>query len=190
MIWILDTSAWARRDVPAVRRALDEMMGDEGIEFVLSPAVLLELLRGPQGGAVAQEHRLLRESFRILAADAETFRLAAEAMEQMALVAPEAHRIPITDLVTAALAHQHGGGVLHFDGDYDTIAANSALHLETRLVCRAEDLSSTDEHPIAGAQRALKRELFQLLHHRSVADAEAFLRQAVDDLRRQIAASN
>ncbi len=189
MIWILDTSAWARREVPAVVQALGELMGDDEVEIVLSPPVLLELLRGPQGEAVAKENRRLQGSFRVLTTDEETFRLAAAAMEQMALESPEAHRLPVTDLVTSALAHQHDAGVLHFDGDYDAIAADSGLRFAVRRVCRPEDLTSA-AHPVAADQRALKRQLFQLLHQRPVAEAESFLRQTVNELRRQVGADS
>ncbi len=164
-------------------------MVDEEVEIVLSPQVLLELLRGPQGEAVAEENRRLQSSFRVLTTDEETYRLAAAAMEQMALASPEAHRLPITDLVTSALAHQHDAGVLHCDGDYDAIAADGGLRFAVRRICEPEDLASA-AHPIAADQRALKRQLFQLLHQRPVTDAETFLRQTVDELRRQVEADS
>jgi len=138
VIWVLDTSAWARRDVPAVKHALGELAKDPEVEMVLSPVVLLELLRGPQGTAVSAERRRLEESFRVLTVDDETFRLAATAMERLAGVAAEAHRLPIADLVTSALAHQHRAGVLHFDSDYDAIAEHGGLRFETREVCRPQ----------------------------------------------------
>lgn len=186
MIWILDTSAWARRDVPAVKHVLGELAKDPEVELVLSPAVLLELLRGPQGAAVSTERRRLEESFRVLTVDDETFRLAATAMERLARVAAEAHRLPIADLVTSGLAHQHHAGVLHFDSDYDAIAKHGGLKFETREVCRPRDEESASGHPLAATQRARRKELAQLLHRLPVDAAEAFLDEAIERLRRSV----
>ena len=138
MRWIVDTSAWARRDDPAVKQQLHALLSAGG-ELVLSPAVLLELLRGPQGDQVAEERESLTTAMTTLAADAETFELAAGSMQRLALHAAEAHRLPVTDLVTAALAHQHDCGVAHVDGDYAQIAEHGGLtYQHRRLALRAE----------------------------------------------------
>lgn len=186
MRWIVDTSAWARRDDPAVNDQLNALLSAGG-ELVLSPAVLLELLRGPQGEQVAEERESLTAAMTTLAADAETFEIAAGAMEQLALYAPEAHRLPVTDLVTAALAHQHECGVAHIDGDYEHIAEHGGLAYKHRRLSLSTERG--EQHPIAGRQRALKRELAQLLHQLPIKDSEALLERVVQEAREAAASA-
>lgn len=123
---LIDTSAWSRRNAPEVRDQLERLIADDG-PLVLSPSVLLELLRAPQGKEVAEERARLNELLEVVAADAATFELAADAMERLALYQPEAHRLPLADLVTAALADQHGYDVVHCDGDFECIAEHTDL---------------------------------------------------------------
>ena len=85
----------------------------------------------------------------MLTVDDETFSLAATAMEQLARSSFEGHRLPIADLVTAALAHQHRAGVLHLDSDYPVIAEHGGLEFETREVCQPRDLEAVGGHPRA-----------------------------------------
>lgn len=184
MRWLVDTSAWARRALPGIAEQLDAILDeDPEAELVLSPAVLLELMRGPQGEAVAHERHELEGSLQVLEADARTFALAADAMERLAEHASEAHRLPIPDLVTAALAHQHGCGVVHVDGDFDLLAAHGGLSFEARGL----ELPPGDDAPNPAArQRQLKRELAQLLHQMTIADAEAFLETTVEQARARL----
>ena len=178
MTWILDTSAFARRDVPAVAALLAELL--EHDELALAPAVLLELLRGPQRSDVAAFRAELETSFRVLEAGPEVFALVASAMVELAATGPRAHRLPIADLHTAALAHLAGAGVLHLDGDYPAIAETTSLDFAHRAVCTHEDLgSATGPHPAAARQRELRAQLNQLLHAMPVVEAEAFLKDAV-----------
>lgn len=53
--------------------------------------------------------------------DDETARIALRMQERMASTGPTAQRVKTVDLFTAALASQHGLGVLHYDSDYDVI---------------------------------------------------------------------
>lgn len=186
MRWVVDTSAWARRDNPAVRQQLNALL-DGGGELVLSPAVLLELLRGPQGEQVAEERESLTAAMTTLAADAKTFELATGAMERLALHAPEAHRRSVTDLVTAALAHQHDCGVAHVDGDYEQIAEHAGLTYQHRRLTLGA--GGPEQHPIAVRQRALKRELAQLLHQLPTKDSEALLERVLHQAREAAASA-
>lgn len=182
MRWLVDTSAWARRDQPEVAEKLQALLGS-GDELALSPPVLLELLRGPQDQAVAEERQALTEAMQVIPADARTFELAADAMERLARHAPVAHRLPVTDLVTAALAHQHGLGVVHCDGDYAEIAEHGGLKFKCRRI-ELEAGGGESKRSVAARQRELRRELFQLLHRASIEEAEAFLERAVEQARR------
>lgn len=133
MRWLIDTAAWSRRERPEVNEQISELIGADG-ELVLSPAVLLELLREPQGDDVSQEREDLEAMMETLAADAETFDIAAATMERLALHQPEAHRRPVADLITAALAHQHECGIINLDGDFDEIAERGGLTYSTRRI--------------------------------------------------------
>jgi predicted nucleic acid-binding protein len=185
MRWLVDTSAWARRGIPEVRDQLKALLAeDDEHELALSGPVLLELLTGPQGAAVAAEQAQLREVVPVIATDDETFRLAAEMMENLALAGPEHHRRPVADLLTAALAHQHGWGLVHIDRDFELIAAHGGVpFLQRRLQLPG---SGDASHP-AETQRTLKRELNQALHRLPVATAEALLSRAVAEARQAAA---
>lgn len=178
MRWIVDTSAWARRDVPAVKASLSALV-KEGDELILSPVVLIELLRAPQGEAVAELYAELTATMQLLQIDDATFELAFMAMEDLAMDSPEGHRLPVTDLVTAALAHQHECGVLHLDRDYEAIPGASRLEFPAKQVCDPDNLIPADAHGVAGTQRRLKKEHGQLLHQLPVAEAERLLQEAV-----------
>lgn len=180
MRWLVDTSAWSRRDLPEVQEQLAALVADGG-ELVLSPAVLLELLRGPQHEEVAKERATLTTAMKTIPTDERTFELAADAMEQLALHEAEAHRLPVADLVTAALAHQHDCGVLHCDGDYEEIAEYGGLAFERHQITVLPAKAGTPA--VAGKQRALKKELAQLMHQMEVADAEEFLGRVVEQAR-------
>jgi predicted nucleic acid-binding protein len=157
MRWLVDTSAWSRRGIPEIRDQLKALLEeDDDNELALSGPVLLELLTGPQGAAVAAEHAQLRDAVAIIALDDETIRLAAKMMEQLARAGREHHRRPIADLLTAALAHQHDYGLVHVDRDFELIASHGGLPFTQRRL----HLHGSDDapHP-AETQRALKREL-------------------------------
>lgn len=140
MRWIVDTSAWSRLDRPEIAEQIEGLLSDEDDEMVLSPVVELELMREPQGPeAVADKRRELEADMDVLPADAETFRLAAEAMERLAEHDPQAHRLPIPDLITAALAHQLGCGVVHLDGDFELLAEHGGLAFKRFRVELADD---------------------------------------------------
>lgn len=183
MRWIVDTSAWSRRATPKVNEQLNDILSeaDDGV-FVLSPAVLLELLRGPQGDDVAVERETLTASMELLSVDATTLALAADAMVALATHDAVAHQLPPSDLITAALAHQHGCGVVHVDDDFQRLAHHSGLRFEQRRI-ELSDGHSGSGHPVADRQRELKRELAALLHRKPASEAEAFLERFVEALR-------
>lgn len=185
MRWIIDTSAWSRLDRPEIADQIEDLLGDEHDEMVLSPAVELELMRGPQGGdAVAAKRQELEENMEVLPVDDETFALAAGAMERLAEHEPEGHRLPIPDLITAALAHQHNCCVVHIDGDFELLAEHSGLVFnEERVELAADDGDDGDSPHPAIKQRALKSELAQLVHRMPIDQAEEFLADVVAQAR-------
>lgn len=180
--WIVDTSAWAGRGVPGIADQIEAILDEEhDSELVLSGVVLLELLRGPLGAGVVAERARLQAAMATLPLDDGVVRGAADAMERLAAHEPDAHRLPVADLLTAALADRHGCGVIHADGDFETLGRHSGLAFEDRKL----ELPPTTavEHGTAARQRALKRELARCLHQLPVEDAEALLERAIAEAR-------
>lgn len=178
MRWLIDTSAWARRETIAVSEQLAALLDEEeGSEFVLSPTVLLELLRGPQGDQVSERRQSLTEAMEVVAADKGTWSIAADAMIKLALHHPTAHRLPVADLLTAALAHQHGLGVVHVDGDFELLAHWSGLTFPERRLELGDEAPAPSSSALR--QRQLRRELAQLLHLLPAETAEGFLADSV-----------
>lgn len=181
MRWIVDTSAWSRRGQKKVADQLAEVVR-RGDELAFSPPVLIEVLRGPQGAAVAEERAKLTADVPVLPLSADTFELAADAMEKLAEHSPEGHRVPISDLVTAVIAHEHGVGVLHCDGHFKLLSEHAGLSFpEDELEFDPPDGSSNP----AARQRELKGQLNQALHQLPIDEAERFLEEAVEKAQSQ-----
>lgn len=167
---------------------LRELLADEADELVLSPAVELEILREPQHAAVAQRREELERAMDVLEATPETFSLAADAMERLAAYEANAHRRPVVDLVTAALAHQHHCGIIHHDGDYEIIAEKGGLAVSLFRITLDEEAAAGAVHP-ARRQRQLRTELAGLIHQLPVAEAEELLDAIVRQARERVASA-
>jgi predicted nucleic acid-binding protein len=192
MRWIIDTSAWSRRRLPEVDRQIKELLAeDETNELVLSPAVELELLREPQGDRVGETRASLEAAMDMLEATAETFELASDAMQTLGEYQRFAHRRPVPDLITAALAHQHECGVIHLDGDFDILADHAGLSFPVFRIELDDDGSpggGRAAHP-AAKQRQLRNELAALTSQMPIEDAETFLADALERARERVPGS-
>lgn len=176
--WLLDTSAYSRRGVRVVGDELARRL-DAGDELCLSAPVLLELLRAPRGAAVAAALEGLTDAFEVVALTPNTTKLAAEAMVTLAERSPDAHRLPIADLLTAAQASELGFGVLHVDHDFDVLST-SGLQFESEMVCSPDDLPSGTQQSPAARQRELRRVLNRTLSQLSIDDAQRLLGSFVE----------
>lgn len=171
MIWLADTSAWARRAVPEIAAQLDAILDeDPANEFALTGPVLIELLREPQGEAVATARAEHEAALTVLATTQAVQDAALQAMTAMATHSPEGHRLPLADLLTAASAHHYGCGIVHIDGDFESLTEHSGLRFPHRRL-RFPDNLARAAGP-AARQRELRKELNQRLHALPVADAE------------------
>ena len=74
------------------------------------------------------------DGFRQANADAETWLLAERAQRDLAEDPTVSHRVKLADLLVAAIASQRQLGVLHYDADYDLIAAHSKLEFESAWI--------------------------------------------------------
>lgn len=128
---LLDNSAWSR--------ILDGAVDEERAETVAGwieqrylATSLPFLLEAGYSARSAADHQALMAQFDLLPRihiDRGTERLALQAQRELALVGH--HRLAPTDLLIAACAHEAGAGVLHYDGDYDIIAARTSLQFES-----------------------------------------------------------
>jgi predicted nucleic acid-binding protein len=124
---LLDNSAWARLADPALD---DERVHDiaDALEQRRIGVCLPFLLEAGYSTRTAMDHdEVLRElmALPMLHVDAEVERRAIDAQRQLARAGH--HRLPPVDLLIAALADRHGVGVLHYDRDYDIVAARTDL---------------------------------------------------------------
>jgi predicted nucleic acid-binding protein len=122
-VLLIDNSAWARRRRPGVRERL--ALALESGDVVVCLPFLLEAGYSARSGT---EHEALLGDLALLPrveVSATIERLALSAQGELA--ANGHHRLPPTDLVIAACAHHSGHDVLHYDGDYDVIRAQTSL---------------------------------------------------------------
>lgn len=128
---LLDNSAWARLGAAGLPSSRLSEVADrlQAGEVVASMPFLLE---AGYSARTASDHRqLCRELLALPWAplDGEVERRAVDAQGQLARAGH--HRVPPVDLMMAALADRHRLGVLHYDRDYDLIAARTDLDFES-----------------------------------------------------------
>ncbi|MEV6635204.1 PIN domain nuclease [Actinoplanes sp. NPDC051470] len=118
--FLLDKSAMARWPKPPVASVLDEL-SDRGLLAVCT-AVEIEVVHSARTAEEAQRARYLLRGFDWLAMPDETWDRAADI--QLQAVGKGIHRaLSMADLLIAATAERHGATVMHYDGDFDMIAA-------------------------------------------------------------------
>ncbi len=128
---LLDNSAWSRLlsgGISQQRREAVASWIDEGRLGVCLPF----LLEAGYSARSAGDHRKLLQRLEQLPGveiDAGVERVALDAQRELAAVGH--HRLPPSDLVIAACAHLGGGGVLHYDRDYDLILEHTGLSFES-----------------------------------------------------------
>ncbi|MES4901694.1 MULTISPECIES: PIN domain nuclease [unclassified Streptomyces] len=118
--YLIDKSALARYPKPAVR-AVIEPLHNAGLLAVCG-AVELEVLHSARSKADAERIRDEMRGFDWLSTPDEAWDRALEVQTQL-IAAGNWKALSVSDLVIAATAERHGAIVLHYDGDYDMIAA-------------------------------------------------------------------
>ncbi len=118
--YVVDTSVLARMPKAGVAEAVEPLILDGAV--AVSSVVLLEMLRYAQGPA---QHRQLSENLAglpLVGTTQDVYRRALDVQRELA--ARSEHRgVKVPDLLIAAAAEAAGLTVLHYDGDYDRIAA-------------------------------------------------------------------
>lgn len=117
---LADKSVWARLRQPAVRLAV-ERYTNRGL-IGTCPVIDLELLFSARSGDEHEHFRRQREAFEYFPMTDE---IARRAIEVQGLLARRGqHRsVSIPDLLVAATAERFSVTVLHYDADYERIAA-------------------------------------------------------------------
>ena len=113
----------------------------EAVESGRVVACLPFLLEAGYSARAAADHRELIEELLALpwaAIDEVVERRAVDAQRQLARTGH--HRMPPVDLLLAALAERHQLGILHYDRDYDLIAARTDLRFASEWLAPAGSL--------------------------------------------------
>lgn len=120
-LYLIDTSAQARTDQLSVRNVIAGLLADRAA----ATCVTVDLEAGYSGRNVDDVRTIAerrRSLYRVLPISEVIAERAREVRVRMA--ARGHHRAAgVIDLLTAAVAEHHGAVVLHYDGDFEHIAA-------------------------------------------------------------------
>lgn len=89
----------------------------------LPPAVKLEILLSARDGESFDATQVELDALRSAPLNSSVLRVAEAAMRALAHRSAGAHRIPIVDYLVAAAAQEIDATVLHYDADYELLAA-------------------------------------------------------------------
>lgn len=125
--YLVDKSAWARFKHPEVRSRLLPLI-ERGL-IATCAVVDLEVLYSARNAEDHARARSARLGFEWLPLTDE---IGSRSVEVQALLAQRGHHraASVADLLIAATAERHGATVLHYDADYDTIAAVTGQRVE------------------------------------------------------------
>ncbi|MCP9488872.1 MAG: PIN domain-containing protein [Solirubrobacteraceae bacterium MAG38_C4-C5] len=181
---LVDNSIYARRDDPIVEARWQE--ATEARQLILVAPMLMEVLYSAKNGSAAQrELEDLEAAYEIELIDDAVWDLAIQTQVELAKVGNGyQRRFSVTDLLTAALAHQRDYGVLHYDADFDQIQRDSGLQFRSVWAAQPPSLDSPLE-PDADA-KALRKSLRLLLGTLDDTDDADLLSQLFESLRGQV----
>lgn len=137
---LLDNSAWSR----IVAGALDDERAAAiagWIERRQIATCLPFLLEAGYSARSAPHHKEIVAALDAFPRIALTAAVEERAMRtQHELAAVGHHRLAPIDVMIAACAHEADAGVLHYDGDYDILAARTSLEFESKWLAPAGTL--------------------------------------------------
>lgn len=120
-LYLIDTSAMARLHHPPVREVVTQLIADG----VAATCVTLDLEAGYSGREPAEVERIAvvrRRLYVVLPIDEAAAQRARDV--QVLMATGGLHRAAgVIDLLTAAVAEQHGATMLHYDADFEHIAS-------------------------------------------------------------------
>jgi predicted nucleic acid-binding protein len=120
--YLADTSVWNRIRHAQVRTRWEELIMRD--EIVVCDQVVLEVLFSAQSAKEYDAGALNFSGFDHAVMDSQTYGRAREIQQRLAHVGGLHHRsVTIADLLIAAAAESKGVAVLHYDEDFERIAA-------------------------------------------------------------------
>ena len=128
---LIDNSAWARLGHTALAPRRSEEIASELEAGGIAVCLPFLLEAGYSARSAAEHGEILAEllSLPFVSIDERVERRALDAQQQLARAGH--HRVPPVDILIAALADQHGLGILHYDGDYELILGGTDLGFES-----------------------------------------------------------
>ncbi|MEC4017223.1 PIN domain nuclease [Streptomyces sp. H27-D2] len=120
MRYLIDKSALARRTKPSVRAALDPLI-QRGL-IAVTGAVEVEILYSARNPSEAEQLRYWLSGFDYLPCPDEVWDRA-KVIQARATHKGNHRALSMADLLIAATAERHEATVLHYDEDYEQIAA-------------------------------------------------------------------
>jgi predicted nucleic acid-binding protein len=128
---LLDNSAWARLGHTALAQERIDEIADALEERRVATCLPFLLEAGYSARSSRDHDELITEllALPLLSIDDATERRAIDAQRQLARAGH--HRMPPVDLIVAAIADRHRLGILHYDADYDILAARTDLSFES-----------------------------------------------------------
>lgn len=183
---LVDNSAFQRGGLPAVRTEWLQALAQG--RLYRSPILEFEVLYSARN---AREHAELRDelqALRPLGLSTADIDAALTAQTELAEHAAGFHRIPHQDYLVASIAAAHGLGVLHYDADFDRLAAHSSLTFQSVWIAPPGTLADVEERqdPLRAHRRAVSHALAQFGGDR----AKTVLEQVLDLLEHELAADD
>lgn len=133
---LLDNSAWSRRWKRPIRERFAAVMRER-----LFAVTLPFLLEAGFSARSAKDHTaIMRDVMSLphMEITPRVERLAAAAQADLARIGH--HRLRPMDVLIAACAHEAGGGVLHYDRDYDVLREHTRLRFRSEWLAPAGSL--------------------------------------------------
>lgn len=137
---LLDNSAWARLASQRLEGERVETVAGWMSKQQLATCLPFLLEAGYSARSGAERTAMMFDLARLprIEIDREVADIALQAQRELADIGH--HRLAPADLVIAACAHIAGMGVLHYDGDYDLLAAHTGLAFESEWLAPAGSL--------------------------------------------------
>jgi predicted nucleic acid-binding protein len=121
LLYLIDTSAHARVHHPGVRATIAGLIADK----VAATAVTVDLEAGYSGRDLADVQGIAerRRSLYVVLPITEVIAQRARDVQVMMAVRGQHRSAGVIDLLTAAVAEYYGAAVLHYDADFEHVAA-------------------------------------------------------------------
>jgi predicted nucleic acid-binding protein len=122
-LYLIDTSAHARSNLPQVRNVIAGLVADRAA----ATCVTVDLEAGYSGRDLADVRAIAERRRRLYVVLPISEGIAERARDvQVRMAARGHHRAAgVIDILTAAVAEHHGAVILHYDADFEHVAAST-----------------------------------------------------------------